>query len=544
MRNFDPAFFVTVSGDRIFFGSSADNAAHCLDADSGQENWVAFTDSAVRLPPTITGGRAYFGSDDGTAYCVDAGSGVELWRFNPAPGAELIPSNHKLVSPWPIRTGILVEDKRAYFAASLFPWEKSYLCAVDADTGEPHFIAEEEDLTLQGALLSSPEKLYAPQGRAAPIVFARDSGSRIGSVPGTGGVFCILTEDEQLIAMPQNQRSADSVTKIAATPGTNSAVLSITGTEHLLVSGRIAFFHQAGKLRAIDRMKFAEAQTAISATPGEIKSLTEKLATQPAADEAAGLQAQIDGLRSALPNWQAQLAAAQLWELDHPGPVSPDLRWLPPDHRRRRDRLDHRRRQRQTTLVRARQRAGLRPGSRQWAALRQHRPRPHPRLRALRAATIAIVLMLVNTGYACKVPVFRFALERWESDDYTLLFRDAEDAPDLAGTNVVARHRPELATRYAALYPETHEPELPPFWSGDDPSSLLRSPLRERLLEKLSSGASTVWILIEGQGPHGERSRRVAPHGIPSLSREIDRDTRWGRAPRAARYRRGRLGKH
>ena len=320
MRNFDPAFFVTISGDRVFFGSSADNAAHCLDAGSGQENWVAFTDSAVRLPPTITGGRAYFGSDDGTAYCVDAGSGAELWRFNPAPGAELIPSNHKLVSPWPIRTGILVEDKRAYFAASLFPWEKSYLCAVDADTGEPHFIAEEEDLTLQGALLSSPEKLYAPQGRAAPIVFARDSGSRIGSVPGTGGVFCILTEDEQLIAMPQNQRSADSVTKIAATPGTNSAVLSITGTEHLLVAGRIAFFHQAGKLRAIDRMKFAEAQTAISTSPGMIKSLTEKLSTQPAADEAAALQAQIDGLRSALPHWQAQLAAAQLWERDHPVP--------------------------------------------------------------------------------------------------------------------------------------------------------------------------------------------------------------------------------
>ena len=106
--------------------------------------------------------------------------------------------------------------------------------------------------------------------------------------------------------------------------------------------------------------------------------------------------------------------------------------------------------------------------------------------------------MLVSTGYACKVPVFRFALERWESDDYTLLFRDAGDAPDLAGTNVVARHRPELDTRYAALYPETHEPELPQFWSGEDPSSLLRSPLRERLLEKLCSGTSTVWILIEG----------------------------------------------
>ena len=153
-----------------------------------------------------------------------------------------------------MRTGILVENDRAYFAASLFPWKKSFLCGVDASSGEKHFVAEEQNLTLQGALLTSPEKLYAPQGRASPIVFARDSGSRIGQVPGTGGVFCILTEDEQLIAMPQNQKSRDSVTKIAAVPGTqSSAVLSITGTERLVVAGNNAFFHQGKELIAIDR---------------------------------------------------------------------------------------------------------------------------------------------------------------------------------------------------------------------------------------------------------------------------------------------------
>ena len=234
MRNFDPAFFVTAVGDKVYFGSSATDAAHCLDAETGEEKWVAFADSAVRLPPTIDEGRAYFGADDGVAYCVDAETGTEIWRFNPVPDAKRIPSNNKLVSPWPIRTGVLVEDGQAYFAASLFPWKKSYLCGVDAITGEKLFVGEEDNLTLQGALLTSPEKLYAPQGRASPIVFARDSGSLIGSVPGTGGVFCILTEEEQFIAMPQNQKSKDSVTKIAKTPGTESnAVLSITGTERL-----------------------------------------------------------------------------------------------------------------------------------------------------------------------------------------------------------------------------------------------------------------------------------------------------------------------
>ena len=321
MRNFDPAYFVTAVGDRVYFGSSADNAAHCLDAASGEELWVTFTDSAVRLPPTIAGGRAYFGSDDGYAYCTDAGSGELLWRFSPAPGARRIPSNTKLVSPWPIRTGILVEDDHAYFAASLFPWEKSYLCAVDAGSGETEFVAEEQNLTLQGALLLSPEKLYAPQGRASPIVFARDSGSRIGTVPGTGGVFCILTEDEQLIAMPQNQKSRDSVTKIASIPGTDrSAVLSITGTERLVVAGARAYFHQSGELVAIDRHLAAEAQTALATTPGKIKALKKRLGAGLPPDESASVQAEIKALEAAVPAWKNQAEASELWKQKLPVP--------------------------------------------------------------------------------------------------------------------------------------------------------------------------------------------------------------------------------
>ncbi|MFT4548381.1 MAG: outer membrane protein assembly factor BamB [Verrucomicrobiales bacterium] len=315
MRNFDPAFFVTAVDGEVFFGSSATDAAHCLDAATGAEKWVAFTDSAVRLPPTIATGRAYFGSDDGSAYCVDAASGEILWKFNPAPDAKRIPSNNKLVSPWPIRTGILVEGDHAYFAASLFPWEKSYLCAVDATSGEKLFVAEEQNLTLQGALLTSSEKLYAPQGRASPIVFARDSGSRIGSVPGTGGVFCILTEDEQLIAMPQNQKSGDNVTKIADIPGTDSnAVLSITGTERLIVAGKKAYFHQGKQLVAIDRHRAAEAQTALSRIPSKIKAL-KKQNTPEAAEEIVRLQAEI-------PRWSEQAKTSELWKEKHPVPSS------------------------------------------------------------------------------------------------------------------------------------------------------------------------------------------------------------------------------
>ncbi len=86
--------------------------------------------------------------------------------------------------------------------------------------------------------------------------------------------------------MPHNQRSPDSVTKIAAPPGSNLPVLSITGTERLLVAGRRAYFHQAGMLRAIDRLKFAEAQTALSTTPPRVKSLEKQIGADTSASEA------------------------------------------------------------------------------------------------------------------------------------------------------------------------------------------------------------------------------------------------------------------
>ena len=158
MRNFDPAFFVTTAGQDVYFGSSVDNAVHCIDARTGKERWVFFTDSAVRFPPTASNGKLYFGSDDGFAYCIDAKSADEIWRHRPLVDKRHTPSNGKLISLWPCRTGVLVQGKRAYFAASMLPWEASYLCAVDALTGKLEgsgcFEAKQTKVTLQGALLA------------------------------------------------------------------------------------------------------------------------------------------------------------------------------------------------------------------------------------------------------------------------------------------------------------------------------------------------------------------------------------------------------
>ena len=252
MRNFDPAFFVTSVGASLFFGSSSDHGIHCLNVENGEERWATFADGAVRLPPTWENGRLYFGADDGYARCLDAENGKEIWKFRPVQDAKWIPSNGKIMSPFPVRTGVLVDDGIAYFGASLFPWEKSYLCAVRSRTGAEVFVSHLKKVTLQGFLLSSSDRLYAPQGRSVPLVFAKSSGSQIGSVGGSGGVFCILTEDEHFISMPHNQKSKEDTVQLT-NPASRESVISIPGAIQMLASGSFIYFHQRNQLKAMNR---------------------------------------------------------------------------------------------------------------------------------------------------------------------------------------------------------------------------------------------------------------------------------------------------
>ena len=325
MRNFDPAFFVTVAGEQVFFGSSVDNAAHCLDAESGEEQWVAFADGAVRLPPTIHEGRAYFGADDGYAYCVDVQSGKTVWRYRAVEKGQMIPSNGKLVSPWPVRTGVLVdkigEQSTAFFGASLFPWEPSHLCAVDALSGRKIYSEVQTGITLQGAMLASSDRLFAPQGRSVPLVYAKATGSPLGQVGGSGGVFCILTEDEMLISMPNSQKSKDDVVQVANTLRRDQqSLLSIAGADRMLVHGKHAYFHQRGDLKAIDRFAAMNLHAAISKAKNTLKERQRELASlktsarpERVAAEIAKLEKSIPVLGESIKNLDARRGEAEMW---------------------------------------------------------------------------------------------------------------------------------------------------------------------------------------------------------------------------------------
>ena len=116
MRNFDPVFFVTVKGKSVFFmGHRLIMGFYCLDLNTGNEKWACFVTGAVRMPPTIDGDLCYFGSDDGYAYAVDSDNGDIKWKKGPAEDKRLISSNGKLISPWPVRTGVLIQNGTSLF---------------------------------------------------------------------------------------------------------------------------------------------------------------------------------------------------------------------------------------------------------------------------------------------------------------------------------------------------------------------------------------------------------------------------------------------
>jgi hypothetical protein len=311
MRNFDPCFYVTADEDTVYFGSSVDDSAHAIDSKTGVERWVRFTGAAVRLPPTIADDRIYFGSDDGYVYCCDRAQGKLIWRREAAPENQRITSNRKIISLWPVRTGVLVDGNRVSFAASLVPWETSLLWTVNAETGNVSgagcFRRELSGVTLQGAMLASKDLVYVPQGRAAPLAFDRTDGSPRGAIGEAGGVFCVLSEDEMLFAGPANQKASDDQIRIADARS-KQAIASFGGTNRIVVAGDDAWLSAAGKLKSLNRNHYVEAQREIDRARSELKNAEER--EEPTAQ-----------LQQAIKLATQKQQASWTWSVDAPPPL-------------------------------------------------------------------------------------------------------------------------------------------------------------------------------------------------------------------------------
>ncbi|MCK5853005.1 PQQ-binding-like beta-propeller repeat protein, partial [bacterium] len=254
MRDYDLAYSPIIVNGLIYYGSSADDALHCLNAETGEEEWIYITDGPIRIGPTYLNGSLYFGSDDGYAYSIDASSGELNWKFSPSGSKKKLLNNNRLISFWPIRTGVLIEDGIAYFGASLLPWKKSYLCAIDAESGDlgrqGTYVKELENVTFEGSMVSSGDRLIQPQGRVSPVFINRGSGKIEGRLPGSGGCFVLVTPDNHIIH-PQTSRyiSIEETVRGQKKPD----YMSFKGGKEMVVAGQSSYVLSDHSISAYNR---------------------------------------------------------------------------------------------------------------------------------------------------------------------------------------------------------------------------------------------------------------------------------------------------
>lgn len=167
--------------------------------------------------------------------------------------------------------------------------------------------------------------------------------------------------------------------------------------------------------------------------------------------------------------------------------------------------------------------------------------------------TLVSFALLQGAAYACDVPVFRYAMERWVADYYegvlihkgelaqdaqidTLLQGEAaellnlriskmdlasaaeEEVKALLGENV-----PEKLPALVLWYP-TLRGRAAPFWTGEFTkaavSQIIDSPKRKELAKRLSEGQSGVWIFVES----GDAAKNKAT--LQLLNNELEKATK------------------
>jgi len=154
-----------------------------------------------------------------------------------------------------------------------------------------------------------------------------------------------------------------------------------------------------------------------------------------------------------------------------------------------------------------------------------------------------LALLLVTAAPACQVPVFRYALERWEPDVYALVIipsggklspeeesvadylRQAAEDPALAA-NLEVRVEPSAvndsgSARMELFYPAKFPTHVPrPIWSGavtmENARRLIESPVRKEVVKRLLAGQSSVWILLNSGDAGKDRAagRDLAEHTL------------------------------
>ncbi|MBM4025027.1 MAG: methyltransferase domain-containing protein [Planctomycetes bacterium] len=305
LETYDCAFHATAANGAVYFGSSAQDKIYALDAASGRIRWTFLTEGPVRFAPTLSGGRVYAGSDDGHVYCLSGRNGALVWKKRIAPDKRLVPGNGRMISLWPVRTGLVVEAGTVYATAGLFPEEGTYLAALDARTGEFKY-CQQIMVAPQGYALASSTRLYLPTGRTSPAIFTRAEGTADGQLPSAGGAYALLT-DEVLVTGPgrgpKELQAGDLQTKDA---------IATFGGLRMVVAGSVAYLQSERQVSAFDRGRYLQLSRQRVPLQRKREALKKSLSKMAGA-EAEEANRQIEDLNTRIGTLDAAMKACYLW---------------------------------------------------------------------------------------------------------------------------------------------------------------------------------------------------------------------------------------
>lgn len=158
-------------------------------------------------------------------------------------------------------------------------------------------------------------------------------------------------------------------------------------------------------------------------------------------------------------------------------------------------------------------------------------------------------LTLAGVVTACQVPVFRYALERWEPSFYPLqLILPSRPLSPVEQTALDQLHRtarisnlrlaepspapatdaPVTAPVWRLYHPNAQRnPQVTPIASGPltsaDLATLLDSPLRQELRKRLLTGESAVWLLLESGDPAKDQTAfTTLEAGLAAATQQIE----------------------
>jgi len=173
---------------------------------------------------------------------------------------------------------------------------------------------------------------------------------------------------------------------------------------------------------------------------------------------------------------------------------------------------------------------------------------------------MVLFVLVPSSAFACSVPVFRYAMERWPADYYeaVLIYRGQltedqkqllnelrqEDSETEAFLNLrileadvaaateekvkgllMSEELPETLPVLVLWYP-WQRGRTPPVWQGPFTSStvaaLLQSPTRQKLAKRLIEGQTAVWIFLEsGNADKDKAALRLLEQELETAAREL-----------------------